>query len=291
MQNERSTSADELVQFLDRAVDGLLSWCTEFHAPFVTDQHIPDATQIQNAIRHLSPLVSWFQAHKNDTIVNQASVHGLLATLHDIRDKSLRVCELGHAMSENDYRALMADMRTFIESARRLERAFAAASSDLDALTGIQNRHAMHRALAHERERLLRSGQTSYIALADIDHFKSINDTHGHAVGDRVLAFIAGLLAQGLRAYDQVFRYGGEEFLLLLSDADADTAQQVLERLRATIESHDIPVNTDQPIKITTSFGAAPLYKGESIERTLERADQSLYAAKSTGRNRVIVAA
>ncbi len=286
---DEATGTGDLTQYLDGAIDGLLSWCTEFHLPFVVDQRVPDPTQLTRAVRHLLPLEEWFETHKGDAIFNQASVRSLLAQLKKIRAASATIVENGAPTSEQAYRELMSDMRAFIESARRLERAFAIASSELDVLTGIQNRHAMHRALAHERERLVRSGQTSFIALADIDHFKAVNDRHGHTAGDRVLAYTAGLLAEGLRAYDQVFRYGGEEFLILLSDADGTTAKQVLERLRSTVQRRGISVGGEKELNITVSFGAAPLNAEENIERTLERADQALYAAKSAGRNRVVI--
>ncbi len=277
---------DDLIQALDRAVDGLISWCTDWHAALITESR----GNGEDAARHLRPFEAWFTAHCNNPIVDQPSVKSLLELSTRIQDAASRNAAAARPVNDADYRSMMSDVRAFIEQSRRLERAFAAASSDLDSLTGIQNRYAMHRALAHEHDRLSRSSTQSFVALVDLDHFKAVNDRHGHAAGDAALVHTAGLLAQGVRSYDQVFRFGGEEFLILISDADEQTVKSVLDRLRQTLEQTSIRVSADLELEVTASFGAAPLQHEQNVETTLERADQALYAAKSAGRNRVILA-
>jgi diguanylate cyclase (GGDEF)-like protein len=130
------------------------------------------------------------------------------------------------------------------------------------------------------------------VALVDIDRFKAINDTHGHAVGDAVLRFIGVTLRTALREEDFVARWGGEEFLVVFQDMDLAKAQAICERLRKDIEGRSFTLrDTGKTLgKITISIGLTPLRASDTIERILERADQALYAAKNGGRNTLRVA-
>ena len=153
-----------------------------------------------------------------------------------------------------------------------------------DPLTGLLNRRGMDDALA-----LWQAAQCPFAALAlDIDHFKRVNDVHGHAVGDQVLQRLAQLMRESARGDDVLCRVGGEEFLMLLPGVSLEAAEQVAQRLRALLERTDIaPVG-----RITLSLGVArwPQH-GSTAGAVLEAADAALYEAKRTGRNRVVVAA
>ncbi|MEP7157270.1 MAG: two-component regulator propeller domain-containing protein, partial [Betaproteobacteria bacterium] len=155
-----------------------------------------------------------------------------------------------------------------------------------DSLTGLSNRRELDRFLAHEFERAVRHGRTLSVALADLDFFKKINDLHSHAVGDEVLREVANILRVGCRSIDMVGRYGGEEFVLVLPEADHDVALQICERLRAAIENFDWESKHAGP-KVTMSFGLATLAGESSFERLVALADEKLYEAKEGGRNRV----
>jgi diguanylate cyclase (GGDEF)-like protein len=122
--------------------------------------------------------------------------------------------------------------------------------------------------------------------VVDIDHFKSVNGTFGHQAGDKVILEVVGTFKNRLRKLDQIFRYGGEEFLLLLSAAPAEKGLKVCEELRELIEG-SIQVGERT---ITASFGLAEIVAAEPIEQWIARADEALYEAKETGRNRVCVA-
>ena len=167
------------------------------------------------------------------------------------------------------------------DSAREYERL-----SKEDGLTGLSNRRELDRILAHEFERALRNGRPLSVALGDVDFFKKINDLHSHAVGDDVLRSVANILKEGCRGIDMVGRYGGEEFVLVLPEADHEVAQQICERLRVAIENFDWP-NKQAGLKVTISFGLATLSDETSFERLVARADARLYEAKAGGRNRV----
>ena len=157
-----------------------------------------------------------------------------------------------------------------------------------DRLSQLPNREAFERRLTEECERREREGSPLALAVCDIDNFKRVNDTFGHAAGDAVIVAVAATLRAVLRADHFVARYGGEEFVLLLPGLRSPEAEQDLERLRAALES--VPVaHANQLIRVTGSFGLAEFHPGDSAERVFMRADAALYRAKSGGRNRVCV--
>ncbi len=172
--------------------------------------------------------------------------------------------------------------------ADRLASGITTAMTDLDALTGLLNRSAMERDLAQVQAATRGGGQTFTVAMVDADHFKQVNDTHGHAFGDIVLQTLAERFVESLRPRDQVYRYGGEEFLLLFPDTDLIRAWPVLERLRQRASAEPIGEG-EVKITITVSVGATIVIVGEEDMKTaLERADAALYEAKQAGRNRVL---
>lgn len=158
-----------------------------------------------------------------------------------------------------------------------------------DELTGLLNRRAMLELMDMEHRRSLRSGRPMLLAEIDIDHFKRVNDTHGHATGDRALQAFAGSVRASVRDTDVLARWGGEEFVLMLSDTRPEDARELLERVRQSVEAMTIPHATGV-LRMTVSIGLALHLPGDTVTFTLERADQALYTAKSLGRNRVVVA-
>ena len=152
-----------------------------------------------------------------------------------------------------------------------------------DALTGLSNRRAILTQLGGMVSAARRHGHPLSIAILDLDHFKRINDTHGHKTGDDVLVMAAHALGTHLRAEDQLGRLGGEEFLILLPDTDAAAASHVAEKLR-----HEVAA-APSPVPVTVSAGVAT-WDGEASDDLLQRADEALYAAKDAGRDRVMAA-
>ena len=160
-----------------------------------------------------------------------------------------------------------------------------------DDLTGLLNRRAMLDRMQLEQRRSLRSGSPLLIAQLDIDHFKAVNDTHGHAAGDLVLQSFADTVRRNVRDTDVLARWGGEEFVLLLCDTPAADAVTLMERLRQAVQAMQVPVpQGGGPITVTVSIGLARHTPADPLAGTLERADQALYAAKAGGRNRVVPA-
>lgn len=153
-----------------------------------------------------------------------------------------------------------------------------------DELTDTFNRRYVLKMVEDEKNRADRQGHSFYICLLDIDHFKRINDTYGHAVGDTVLKIIAGAVQSQVRMTDCFGRYGGEEFLLLFNASSLAGALGFAERIRQCIEKIELP-DFSQGLGITASFGIAEYQVQENISQTIARADAALYEAKSAGRN------
>jgi diguanylate cyclase (GGDEF)-like protein/PAS domain S-box-containing protein len=151
-----------------------------------------------------------------------------------------------------------------------------------DYLTGLANRRACEEAVAREVARASRENTSVGLALFDVDHFKAVNDTHGHHTGDAVLRAIAALLQDATRAYDVAGRWGGEEFLAILPGADLAGARIFAERIRVAVAALD-----GLPCRVTASAGLAVWTRGQDVQRVLARADSKLYEAKRAGRDRV----
>jgi diguanylate cyclase (GGDEF)-like protein len=154
-----------------------------------------------------------------------------------------------------------------------------------DPLTGLANRRFILTQLGGLVSGARRHGRALSVAIIDVDHFKAVNDTHGHACGDEVLAAVAAALRGHLRAEDQLGRLGGEEFLALLPEAGAHAAAATAEKLRAEVAATEVPFDGEQ-LSVTVSVGWAA-WEGEAPEELLRRADEALYAAKDGGRDRV----
>jgi diguanylate cyclase (GGDEF)-like protein len=162
------------------------------------------------------------------------------------------------------------------------------ALAKLDEVTGLPNRRGIVEAL---REQMALSGRHGFplsLAYVDVDRFKQINDAHGHLVGDRVLKLVAGEAAAAIRESDLIGRFGGEEFLIILTGTTLRTAGEPLEKLRSRIAGCDWSA-VDPTIRVTITLGVAQYSPGESMEALIRRADLALYRGKETGRNRVVL--
>ena len=157
--------------------------------------------------------------------------------------------------------------------------------AETDALTGQPNRRALDDLLTQQLELARLHGRAFSVLMLDIDHFKRINDTHGHGVGDDTLRAFARRVREHLRQGDTCARYGGEEFVVVLPGTGLEAALEVAERLRLGVA--ELPLLNEPPIRTSVSLGAARHLAGETAEQLLERADTAVYAAKRGGRNRV----
>lgn len=193
---------------------------------------------------------------------------------------------LGYITDPTDLDLLLARARTLLDFKSYLDSCEEAAFTDH--LTGLANRRRFERQLEREVERTRRYGRPFCLLMLDIDHFKLVNDTHGHEAGDEVLRHLAKVLQEGTRGIDLAARVGGEEFAVLLTETERQSGIEVTERLRAAVELMQVP---DLP-KITASFGLAEFpSSANTAPELLAAADAAMYEAKSQGRNRVRQAA
>jgi diguanylate cyclase (GGDEF)-like protein len=187
-------------------------------------------------------------------------------------------------------RAALLDLQRSSRMAQRRAERLLAALADAtsaaltDPLTGLGNRRALQEAVA----RIAVTPNTTGIVALDLDHFKRVNDSYGHAGGDRVLVHVAELLRAELRGADGAFRVGGEELLVLLSNCDLKAARATAERIRVCIASSHVPIAPRKTIQVTTSIGVTLWGAGASFDCCHDLADEALYQAKSNGRNCVV---
>jgi diguanylate cyclase (GGDEF)-like protein len=174
--------------------------------------------------------------------------------------------------------------RRLFELERHLERL-----ATVDALSDAWNRRHFTHLSEVELQRAFRYGRPLSLLLLDIDHFKKINDTFGHAVGDEAIRFLSSTCRQTLRRSDELGRLGGEEFGILLPETDLEAALLFAERLRTQIADACVPLDSQpEPLRFTTSIGVAAARAGDTFDTLLHRADVALYNAKGAGRNRVV---
>jgi diguanylate cyclase len=160
--------------------------------------------------------------------------------------------------------------------------------SSRDALTGLANRRQFELTLAREIDRVARAGEPALVLMADVDHFKKVNDTYGHPAGDQVLKAVSQALLDCVRPMDTVARFGGEEFAIILPNCPPAFGHAVAERIRRKVELKSINAGMGLNVSVTISLGGAfaPQWVRSSAALWVERADRQLYLAKTTGRNR-----
>jgi len=284
-----SATPEDIHDDLDQAIAKHGEWLQEWHRCVLCGEAPSQKIASDNA-QYLCNFGAWYEVHRESKLVDQPAFHALAKVhreLHDVaRTLAVKKWDGGDIMSvEHD---VLTDLvNEFNAKGRHLARAFGKAFSDMDPLTGIHNRQQMLSELEVEWTRFIRTGSNCCIALADLDHFKKINDVYGHHAGDEVLRSSVSRFVSELRPYDTIFRYGGEEFLLCLPNTELHTALAVLDRLRLRLSEQPLEVGENELINITASFGFAEMDRDVSLEELIERADKSLYKAKAEGRNRV----
>ena len=207
--------------------------------------------------------------------------------MHQYAASLLRSSTNGLPISIKDYERFITALKRMHLEISTVQHELEAALFNLDPLTGTPSRAEMLGALREQQE-FVRRGRDCAIAMMDIDHFKAVNDTHGHLVGDKVLVRFARYVMAHVRPYDRVFRYGGEEFLICLPDSDIQTGHDIVDRLRGELGSLPIDDEDKDALRVTVSFGLCALDPALPVEQSIDRADKALYAAKTKGRNRVV---
>jgi diguanylate cyclase len=279
----------EMLGVIDAAIDECAEWLQTWHRAIVCGLD-PDAAVVSEYSRFMSRFGSWLDLNRDQGLLNQAAFRELERLHEDMygfgRFLALQASR-GNPIPLAEYDAFIEKIEGFNGQARRLREAFRKAVSELDPLTGLNNRQIMMSVLARERERAIRTKAPCCFVLADIDHFKAVNDTYGHGAGDHVLRTVAGRFLANLRPYDDIFRYGGEEFLICLPNANEGTATEVTDRLRMSLAEKPVMVLEDTPLELTASFGLRLVTEDTPLKESIEQADRALYQSKHDGRNRL----
>jgi diguanylate cyclase (GGDEF)-like protein len=205
--------------------------------------------------------------------------------MHDSARILLQMRQQGLPISSTDYNTFIDQSIDFKLKVRELQHEIIQQVCIVDPLTGVWNRQAMTLRLEQERQRIIRNNSHCAICMLDIDHFKSVNDQHGHTTGDQVLRKTIERCTDKLRSYDSIFRYGGEEFLICMPELGAADAEIIIERLRQHIAAESFELGNGLCIDVTASFGITQMDRNKSLEDTIIEADHALLCAKSKGRN------
>ena len=280
-----------VVHELENALDTQRDWLKKFQAMLACRTRT-DPEDLVAGTHKKSGFGLWYYKKASPPLKKHpdfAAVGKCHLDMHDRARSLAEAVDSGADIAPSLYEAFMASADRFEGALRKLHGEARGLLSETDPLTGVSTRMAMLSHLEQERSRVKRSGTQSSIGMADLDYFKSVNDTYGHQTGDKVLRSVAAYMLVHLRQYDQVYRYGGEEFLLLLPNTPVDGARVVLDRLRRGLQRKRLRIKGDLYISMTVSFGVTALLSTVSVKTTIDRADKALYAAKAAGRNQVLV--
>jgi diguanylate cyclase len=270
-------ASTRIVQGLGRVVDDHIAWLSQWHQ--VAFYGGPERASRASEAKMPHSFLHWHDRAILD-MPSQKAILDRLAEQHEQLHTAAKLVLLrtpdGEALPISDYERILSRFDEFVTAVRRLERAFSEAAAQED--------------FNREMGRLKNAGTPFTLAMVDIDHFKKVNDTYGHDTGDRVLVGVSNTLLRHIRTYDDAFRMGGEEFLIILKGLDSDGAANVLERLRAAVSRNEQKAPDGSTIRATASFGHVTASQGNTMEELLSAADQALYKAKRDGRNRIVKA-
>ena len=223
-----------------------------------------------------------------DALKNEGRVDGFAARLRTVDGNTFWSLLSARTLDLDGARAFMVGFADLTEQ-KEIETKLRDLA-ELDGLTGAFNRRHFFDIAGSALARTIARGKPACLAMIDADHFKNVNDKYGHAVGDEALRLMTNVARGASRGSDILARYGGEELVLLLNEADAESAKAVAERIRAGLASSPLTVPNAEPFTISVSIGVVQHREGESIEELVRRADAAMYEAKRAGRNRVVVA-
>jgi len=274
-------------QQLKKAVDNHEQWYREVTRVMICKLQ-PEPRDIAADAHRVCHFGQWYYGdipeilRSHEAFIVMEAEHKLM---HWSAAKLLNIAGAGEVIPPDDFDAFINALERFRLQLYTLLREIEELIYNRDPLTGAENRIGMLTALREMLAMIKRGAQKSTIAIMDLDHFKAINDSCGHLAGDQVLAAVVGFLRAGLRPYDRVFRYGGEEFLIFLPFTDEQAGLAVIERIRVGLPGLQIANGSEKQISITASFGVAVLEPAVSAEDSIDRADHAMYEAKAAGRN------
>lgn len=283
---------DEMAKALGEIDQALFyhdEWCEELNRTLICGL-TPDQRDIGKEAHRNCRFGQWLYCDGAQCLARHPSfseIETLHRRLHGYA-KNLLVSSANHQrIAMDDYERFVNTLKQMRLELQTTKHEIEDAIYKLDPLTGTSSRVGMLTRLREQQALVERELQSCCILMLDLDHFKEVNDTYGHGMGDEVLSTFGLLLKSQLRPYDMLFRYGGEEFLICLPNATPATGAETADRLRQGLAAVCFKTKGTTSFPVTVSIGLAALDPMVSVETSIERADQALYAAKAAGRNRV----
>ncbi len=281
---EKRTTLNELRQ----AIFQHELWYENFNRTMICNQ-APDDRDLKEDAHRRWPFGKWLYANGADRLNSHPSFSQILAAnelIHRYAGMMLRASAVRGSISLDDYELFLATLKQMRAHLVTIKHELQDALRDADPLTGAGNHHRM---LDWLRERQAFAQQYTCLVMMDLDHFKEVNDSYGHTLGDEFLVQFAEYVMSQLRPYDEFFRFGGEKFLYCAPNADLEQGRAIAEELREGLARREFAVKGYLPLSVTASFGLAMLFPDLPVEVSIECADKALRAAKVAGRDRIAV--
>ena len=277
---------------LEHTLENHQQWAESIVAGILANENPTEENLVPGA-HMLCDFGKWYYSQTHSTMLTEQPLFESLEEKHRaLHDAARNLLQAPAGLEKAEaYHAFSSASSEMAQHIRNLIQAMLTSELTTDALTGVPNRRQMDEQLEEAIHDTTTQDAPACLALADLDHFKRINDTYGHAVGDEVLRAFSQLLITSMRDTDRIYRYGGEEFLVFMNQVDLQRAESILDRLREKISRYPLHVEgLSEPLNITVSFGIAEVIGNEPLRSLIRRADEALYQAKNGGRNRVCTA-
>jgi len=266
-------------------------WCEALSTTLICSQ-APDPSDIAVDSHHKCQFGQWLDGAGSKIFATHpafAKIQAAHKRMHDCARHVLLTSMNQQSISAQEYQRFTTAMKEMRRGLVTTKRELEGSIFNLDPLTGVPNRAEMLIKLREEQALVKRKAHSTCVAMVDLDNFKSINDTYGHAVGDQVLVRFTRHLRSRIRSHDMIFRYGGEEFLICAPNTGLEPGHAKVERLRKELAEMVIHSEDCSSFSITASFGLTLIGPDVPVQQSIERADEALYAAKAAGRNRTVI--
>ncbi len=284
---------DALLDGINRGIESHLAWNQRlFRCALLRESPGDDVMHLR--AHTLCGFGQWLHSHRAQIESIDTALAGHIAASHQaMHDAVRRMCEqllLGRAASHDDLLVYEQGQSTMVTMLNTLRERVTLATTRLDVLTGLPLRHSLEHMFELRRKDARRGRAMLWVAMIDVDRFKTVNDTHGHAVGDIALQQIARRLAGCMRETDSLFRYGGEEFLAMLMVREPRGVASLAQRLLDAVNTDPVHLPSGSSLKLSVTIGLAQVGANESLAHATERADHAMLQGKERGRNQFVTA-
>lgn len=277
----------EAATALDQALYVHEQWCNAVYCALICRLR-PDERDLSDSPHRRCSFGQWYYAHADSRLTEHPGFIAIEVEheqMHGIAARILMTSHAGESVTVRDYDSFVNSITRLRTEILGLRHELDEAMTNLDPLTGAQSRIGMLSKLRLQQATVKREVQTCAIAMIDLDHFKRVNDEFGHQAGDAVLTETVRYVLTHLRPYDELFRYGGEEFLVWFPGTDLETGHVAIEGLRKGITMARFDIGDGAQLQMTASCGLTLLDPDVPVEQSIARADRALYRAKELGRD------